>query len=102
MPAPRLRIDAECKARIAAAIRTLSVLFNPYVMALRMRLTQPQFSELFHGHLTRFSFERLLLCVTRLGHDVHITLLPAPPVGYRRARIGRIVIIDKSDPDRVG
>jgi hypothetical protein len=96
-------VDPECRARIARAITSLCAPYNPYVMADRMRLRQPQFSELARGRLTRFSFERLLLYITRLGHDVEITLRPAAPLtGLRRPRHGRIVIRDESDPHRMG
>jgi predicted XRE-type DNA-binding protein len=53
-------------------------------------LDQPKVSALMNGRLTGFSSDRLLRCLTALGHDVDI-IVRGWVVGERR---GRVRVID--------
>ncbi|GAB6058011.1 hypothetical protein JCM31598_11280 [Desulfonatronum parangueonense] len=51
--------------------------------AERMGLTQPKVSEMTRGKLDRFSERKLMECLSRLGYDIEIRMMPSTrPVGH--------------------
>ena len=57
-------------SHIADAIEGLGL--TQVEAAKRMKLSQPDVSKILKGHFDRFSLERLLLLLRRLGQDVRI------------------------------
>jgi predicted XRE-type DNA-binding protein len=62
--------------------------------AKRMKLSQPDVSKILKGHFDRFSIERLLLLLRRLGQDVTIEV--AEP--KRPRKIGKLSVTEAARP----
>jgi predicted XRE-type DNA-binding protein len=63
---------SELAALIARALRSRDL--TQAAAAKLLRIDQPKVSELLRGRLTRFSTERLITLLTRLGRDVEIVV----------------------------
>ncbi|HEU0014508.1 MAG TPA: helix-turn-helix transcriptional regulator [Longimicrobium sp.] len=61
-----------------------------------LETTQPIVSDLFRGRIDKFSFERLMVFLTRLGQDVAITVRPRP-----RTRARAVITVRTLPPGRV-
>ena len=80
---------SELAAIIAEALRARRL--TQTAAAGLLGIDQPKVSELLRGRLTRFSTERLLLFLLRLGRDVDIVVRAAQGSG-RGTAPGRIVV----------
>ncbi len=88
VPAPsEAMAKSELAAIIAASLRSRR--FTQTAAAQLLGIDQPKVSELLRGRLTRFSTERRLVFLLRLGRDVDIVVRGAPP-GGRGTAPGRI------------
>jgi predicted XRE-type DNA-binding protein len=67
---------SELAALIARALRTRRL--TQTAAAKLLGIDQPKVSQLVRGRLTRFSTERLLVLLTRLGRDVEIVVREQP------------------------
>lgn len=63
---------SELAALIARALRTRGL--TQAAAAKILGIDQPKVSELLRGRLTRFSTERLITLLTRLGRDIEIVV----------------------------
>ncbi len=79
---------SELAALIARALRTRGL--TQAAAAKLLGIDQPKVSELLRGRLTRFSTERLITLLTRLGRDIEI-LVREPRTGSAAAT-GRIQV----------
>ncbi len=77
---------SELAALIARAIRARR--FTQTAAGHLLGIDQPKVSELLRGRLTRFSTERLMAFLTRLGRDVEIVV--REPIPGRGTLPGRI------------
>jgi predicted XRE-type DNA-binding protein len=68
---------SELAALIARALRARGL--TQTAAAKLLGVDQPKISELMRGRLTRFSTERLMTFLTRLGRDVEIVVREPPP-----------------------
>jgi predicted XRE-type DNA-binding protein len=99
MPRRPRRADPALKHALGQTICRLAQNRNPWAMAVRMGIRVPEASVLFRGELRIFSLERLMILVTRLGHDVEIVVRPAPRIALRPQRHGSLSVHDESDPN---
>jgi predicted XRE-type DNA-binding protein len=79
---------SELAALIARALRTAGL--TQAASAKLLGIDQPKISELLRGRLTRFSTERLITLLTRLGRDVEIVV--REPRSDSAAPAGRIQV----------
>jgi predicted XRE-type DNA-binding protein len=95
VPAPS---EALAKSELAAIIAVVlrSRRLTQTAAAQLLGIDQPKISELLRGRLTRFSTERLLVFLLRLGRDVDIVVREAPSGGRGTAR-GRIHVRAEAD-----
>jgi predicted XRE-type DNA-binding protein len=89
---------SELAALIARALRAPGL--TQTAAARLLGIDQPKVSELMRGRLTRFSTERLLTFLTRLGRDVEIVVREMPDSQPRGA--GRLVVRAASSARRAG
>jgi len=88
VPAPSEALaKSELAAIIAVALRSRRL--TQTAAAQLLGIDQPKVSELLRGRLTRFSTERLLVFLLRLGRDVDIVVRGVPG-GGRGTAPGRI------------
>lgn len=82
------------KAQLASRIREIvrSSRLTHAAAAAVMGIDQPKVSALLTGRLTRFSSERLMRLLTRLGQDVEIVVKTKP----RRRQRGRIRVVQEA------
>ncbi len=83
---------SELAALIARALRTRGL--TQAAAAKLLGIDQPKVSELLRGRLTRFSTERLITLLTRLGRDIEIVVreprsASATPAGRIQVRAVR-------------
>jgi predicted XRE-type DNA-binding protein len=85
---------SELAALIARALRAREL--TQAAAAKLLGIDQPKVSELLRGRLTRFSTERLITLLTRLGRDVEIVVReprsdsePEPAAGHIQVRAVR-------------
>lgn len=73
--------ERQAKAQLAIVINRLieEEHLTQVEAAKRMELAQPDVSDIVRGRLKRFTMDRLMNCLTRLGQDVKITVSPKDP-----------------------
>jgi predicted XRE-type DNA-binding protein len=99
-PAPSKALaKSELAAIVAVALRSRRL--TQTAAAQLLGIDQPKVSELLRGRLTRFSTERLLVFLLRLGRDVDIVVWGAP-VGGRGTAPGRIHVWVRTSTKRGG
>lgn len=86
-------IKAKLVAKISEIIRSRNL--TQAEAASTLGLTQPKISALLKGNFRGISERRLLDCLTLLGHDVQIVILPIP----QGRRIGKLSVL-KADAKR--
>lgn len=91
----------QLRVELANAILNMASRMTSSLLAARLRLDPPKVAALRNGRLEIFSIERLMHLATLLGHDVEITVRPHPRVGHRRARLGMVRVVDRSDSDEI-
>jgi predicted XRE-type DNA-binding protein len=79
---------SELAALIARALRTRGL--TQAAAAKLLGIDQPKVSELLRGRLTRFSTERLITLLTRLGRDIEIVV--REPRSASATQAGRIQV----------
>lgn len=88
---------SELAALIARALRVRGL--TQTAAAKLLGVDQPKVSELMRGRLTRFSTERLMTFLTRLGRDVEIVVRETSNAD--RTGTGRLLVRTASAPRRV-
>lgn len=79
-------LKAELVHQIAAALKDDGL--NQTEAARRLRITQPDVSNMLRGHFRQFSVERLMRFLVALGQDVKIVVRPAAT----RARSAQLTV----------
>ena len=75
-------LKAELVHQIAAALKEEGL--NQTEAARRLRVTQPDVSNMLRGHFRQFSVERLMRFLVALGQDVEIVCALPPPLAHAR------------------
>ncbi len=89
---------SELAALIARALRARGL--TQTAAAKLLGIDQPKVSELMRGRLTRFSTERLITFLTRLGRDVEIVVREAASADVRGAGRVRVRATNARRPAR--
>lgn len=84
--APSLELKAEIALRVIREIEKRKL--TQIEAAKLLGAKQPKISALMNGKISGFSIERLLIFLTRLGHDVTIT--HKPHKSRRKDKVGAI------------
>jgi predicted XRE-type DNA-binding protein len=82
--AEKLKIKTGLVIEIRKAMRTGCL--TQQEAAKRMGITQPKVSDMMRGNFTNLSERKLMVCLTRLGYDIEISVRPA------KAEIGHLML----------
>ena len=82
--AQKLQFKTGLAMEIRKAIRTLGL--TQQDAAKRMGITQPKVSDMMRGDFTNLSERKLMVCLTRLGYDIEISVRRA------KTEIGQLML----------
>ena len=82
--AEKLKIKTGLVIEIRKAMRRLGL--TQQEATTRMGITQPKVSDMMRGDFSNLSERKLMDCVTRLGHDIEISLRPID------AEVGQLIL----------